>query len=265
MPTAAEMPSIVSPGRLRAVRNGIGDALRGPLAGRNLVAARFYDGPGWARFRFWERWFLRIQGGEARARWQILRHLKAPAGARVLEVGIGDGANLALLPRDWTTFGIDLSRVQLDRCLDLRPETGGRLLHAEAEDLPFEAGSFDACWTLGGFNYFRDHAAALREMARVTRPGGVMVVADEIPSLQRYGIGHLIGRPAIDGWWLQKLGLDSDFAAMVLACHLDPDRTVRAVWPGAVRHRIWGGLGYCFVQINPTTTTPDPTTPGDPR
>ena len=47
----------------------------------------------------------------------------------------------------------------------------GRLAWAEAEALPFEDATFDACYTVGGFNYFRDHAAALREMRRVTRPG----------------------------------------------------------------------------------------------
>ncbi|WP_435016251.1 class I SAM-dependent methyltransferase [Tundrisphaera sp. TA3] len=254
----SDFAAVALPGRSFPERGGIVEAM-GPLSGRNRVAASFYDGPGWARFRFWERMFLRVQGGEARARRQILRHLAAPAGGRVLEVGIGDGANLRLIPGDWTAFGVDISRVQLGDCLRRHPGTSGRLALAESEDLPFADASFDACWTLGGFNYFRDHSAALREMARVTKPGGVMVVADEIPTLQRYGIGHLLGVPAVDAWWLRRLGLDRDFAAMVLDCRLDPDATIREAWPDAARHRIWGGLGYCFVRIN------DPLLAGDPR
>ena len=47
---------------------------------------------------------------------------------------------------------------------------GGRLAWAEAERLPFPDATFDACYSIGGFTYFDDHAAALREMRRVTRP-----------------------------------------------------------------------------------------------
>ena len=87
---------------------------------------------------------------------------------------------------------------------------------AEAESLPFDDATFDACWSVGGFNYFRDHEAALREMRRVTRPGGPVVVADEVPGLHRAGLGHLLGIPSFDAWWLRLLGLDRDFVDMVL-------------------------------------------------
>ena len=127
----------------------------------------------------------------------------------------------------------------------------GRLGLAEAEALPFADATFDACWTVGGFNYFADHEAALREMRRVTRPGGTVVVADEIPNLHRFGIGHLIGLKAIDAWWLRALGLDREFVDMVLNLQFDPDAVFRATWPGSVRYPIWFGLGYCFVDRNP--------------
>ncbi len=217
------------------------------LRGRNRIAGAFYDGPGWARFRFWEGLFLRVQGGESRARRQILRHLTGPPFARVLEVGIGSGSNLALLPDDWTTYGVDIAMTPLNDCLDREPSMAGRLARAEAEALPFADGTFDACFTLGGFNYFADHDAALREMRRVTRPGGTLVVADEVPNLHRFGIGHLVGLPAIDGVWLRALGLDREFVEMVFHPDDNPEHVVRDNWPDAVRHPIWAGLGYCFV------------------
>ena len=43
--------------------------------------------------------------------------------------------------------------------------------------------SFDAVLCVGGFNYFSDPLTAMREMARVARPGGRIVVADELPDL----------------------------------------------------------------------------------
>src|SRR4051812_39973173 len=72
--------------------DGVVEAI-GPLTGRNRTAAAFYDGPTWGRFQPWENVFLWFQGpGVAAARRQVLRHLNAAKpGARVLEVGIGDG------------------------------------------------------------------------------------------------------------------------------------------------------------------------------
>jgi len=232
-------------GRCYPESGGIVAAI-GELSGRNRVAAAFYDGPGWRRFRAWERWFLRAQGGQGRARRQILRHLVAPASARVLEVGIGDGENLPLLPAGWSAYGVDIARGPLEGCVARAPGMAGRLALAEGEALPFEDGAFDACYSIGGFNYFRDHGAALREMRRVTRPGGSLVVADEVPDLHRFGIGHLIGRPGLDGVWLRALGLDAEFAAMVLGHDFDPGPVVLGAWPGAIRASIWAGLGYCY-------------------
>ena len=142
-----------------------------PLAGRNRIVADFYDGPGWVRFRPWEQAFL-MSRGEFAGAMQILRHVAGLDRQRpvVLEVGIGSGENLAFLPPEWTVHGVDIARTQLDACRHRHPETANRLAWAEAENLPFDDATFDACWSVGGFNYFNDHETALREMRRVTRP-----------------------------------------------------------------------------------------------
>ena len=231
--------------------DGIRDAI-GPLSGTNRVAAAFYDGPGWARFRPWERLFLRIQGGD-KARRQILRHLPRTAEARVLEVGIGDGENLPLLPETWDVEGVDLARTQLAACLGRFPRMAGRLSWAEGEALPLEDGAFDAAFSVGGFNYFRDQGAAMREMRRVVRPGGTLIVADEVPDLCRFLLGHLIGVPELSAWTLRASGLDREFAAMVLDHRADAEAAARREWPGARRFAIWGRLGYCLVARVPKT------------
>jgi SAM-dependent methyltransferase len=219
----------------------------GPLTGRNRVAAVFYDGAGWRRFRPWEHAFLALQGGQRRARLPILRQLPEQAGARILEVGIGEGSNLPFLPLTWEVHGVDIARTRLEDCLRQFPAMAGRLAWAEGERLPYEDHSFDASYTVGGFNYFGDHTAVLGEMHRVTRPGGAMVVADEAPWLHRCGIGHLIGLPRIDAAWLRLLGLDREFVDMVLAQRLD----LAGLFPEAEgwhRSSIWRGLGYCAVR-----------------
>jgi SAM-dependent methyltransferase len=234
--------------RAYRVRDGILEAI-GPLSGRNRIVAAFYDGPGWRRFRPWEQGFLLLQGGVRKARMEILRHLVelAPAHALGLEVGIGDGANLAFLPPGWTVYGVDIARTRLVDSIQRHPGLAGRLAWAEAECLPFEDATFDACWSIGGFTYYSDHEAALREMRRVTKPGRPVVVADERSGLHRAGLGHLLGVPSFDAWWLHLLGLDREFIRMVLGFDLDLEALTRRVWPKAAHHRIWHGLGYCVV------------------
>ncbi len=243
-----EGPACPQCGRAYPFRGGILEAI-GPLAGRNRTVAAFYDGPGWRRFRPWEQGFLVLQGGVRRARMQILRDLLEVDRPDVmgLEVGIGDGENLRFLPPGWTVHGVDIARTRLEACIARNPGMAGHLAWAEAERLPFEDAAFDVCWTIGGFTYFRDHEAALREMRRVTRPGGAVVVADEIPGLHRAGLGHLIGFPKFDAWWLGLLGLDREFVEMALGFDVDLVGLTQRVWPGAERHRIWHGLGYCLI------------------
>ncbi len=248
-----EEPSCPRCGRHYPVRDGILEAI-GPLAGRNRIAAAFFDGPGWVKFRPWEQGFLVLQGGIRRARMQILRHLVVPGLSvpRGLEVGIGAGENIRFLPAAWTVYGIDVARTQLEACRDRHPEMAGRLAWAEAEDLPFDDASFDAAWSIGGFNYFNDHERALRELRRVTKPGGPVVVADEVPGLHRAGLGHLIGIRSFDAWWLRCLGLDREFANMVLEFDVDLRGLAERVWPKARRFPIWHHLGYCLVETSAT-------------
>ncbi len=227
-------------------RGGIVEAI-GSLSGRNRIAAAFYDGPGWRSFRTWEHAFLALQGGQRRARLPILRHLPEFPGARVLEVGIGEGDNLPFLSSRWEIHGVDIARTRLEDCLKRFPQMVGRLAWAEGEKLPYEDQSFEASYSIGGFNYFGDHDAALREMVRVTKSGGVVVVADEAPWLHRCGIGHLIGVPRIDAAWFRLLGLDREFVGMVL----DQRLRLAALFPkdeGWRRSSIWHGLGYCAVR-----------------
>jgi SAM-dependent methyltransferase len=227
----------------------------GPLVGRNQIVAAFYDGPGWPRFRKWEQLFLMLQGGARKARMSVLRHLLPidVLAPRVLEVGIGDGENLEFLPGSWTVYGVDIARSQLLACRGRFAEMRNRLAWAQGEQLPFPDATFDACYSIGGFTYFGDHAAALREMRRVTRHGCPVVVADETPGMHRAGIGHLIGLPRIDALWLRGLGLDAEFVEMVLRYDVDLPSLAGQVWPDAARLPIWNRLGYCLIHPAPRT------------
>ncbi|HEY7309053.1 MAG TPA: Trm112 family protein, partial [Gemmataceae bacterium] len=90
--------------RVFPFRDGILDMLK-PLEGNNKVAADFYNGPLWPRFRFWEWFTFMCNGGERRARRQIMKYMPNLSGTRLLEVAIGDGANVSFVPPDCQIVG----------------------------------------------------------------------------------------------------------------------------------------------------------------
>jgi ubiquinone/menaquinone biosynthesis C-methylase UbiE/uncharacterized protein YbaR (Trm112 family) len=107
---------------------------------------------------------------------------------RVLEVGIGAGANLPLVDRDLPPglpvelWGLDLSEGMLRQCqrrLRRSRRRDVRLLLGDAHALPFPDGAFDRVFHVGALGSFRDPRAALAEMARVAAPGSPIVVVDE--------------------------------------------------------------------------------------
>ncbi len=220
---------------------------QGELTGKNRIAATFYNSEHWRRFRPWEQLFLKTLGGLPGARMQILRHLRHLQQGRLLEVGIGDGENVALLPRSLALAGIDIAERPLAECRDRYPDRGLFLALSEGERIPFEDSTFDAVFSVGGFNFYSDPEKALNEMARVTKPGGRVVVADELPDLFEWGWGHLIGFPRLDDWLMRRFWLGPEFTDMVIGTRLDVAALARSALRGAQIHRIWRGLGYCIV------------------
>jgi ubiquinone/menaquinone biosynthesis C-methylase UbiE len=215
----------------------------------NKVAVDFYNSPLWPQFRFWE-WFTFVcNGGEKRSRDKVLRHLPKQANLKLLDVAIGDGVYLDWLPADWSVVGIDVSTSQLEAC---RKRANGRdlkLILGEAEDLPVQDGRFDAALSIGGFNYFNDPEKALREMVRAVKPGGTIVVSDEIPNLTDRMLFRKIGLPGVDHWIVSRmLKLGDDFTDMVEKYRtLDVQAIANRVLPGCRYERIWMGVGYVLV------------------
>lgn len=128
-----------------------------------------------------------MRSSEEKVRRQYLNELEIKNGARVLEVSVGTGANLRFLPPGADYFGLDISSGQLRQCRRMLKRTclSAELFLGEAEHLPFKDNSFDSVFHMGGFNYFSDPAAALREMNRVARSGSKIVIVDETERFSR--------------------------------------------------------------------------------
>jgi ubiquinone/menaquinone biosynthesis C-methylase UbiE len=139
----------------------------------------------------------------------------------------------------------------LAACRDRYPGRELFLALAEGERIPFADRSFDAVLSIGGFNFYSDPERALNEMARVTRPGGRVVVADERPDLFEWGWGHLIGCPKLDTWLMKRVWLGPEFTDMVVGNRLDVSAVAHAALQRPEIHTIWRGLGYCIVGTPP--------------
>ncbi len=223
------------------------------LSGNNRIAEAFYNGPRFQKFRFWENTFLWYAGGLRGSRMQILRHLPPLEDGSLLEVGIGDGDNVRLLPESTSIAGIDIAMSRLQTCRERYPQRSLTLALAEGESIPFADRAFDAVLSVGGFNYYSSPGATLREMARVTKPGGRIVVADEIPDILRYGWGHRIWAPSLDDWIMRRW-FGPEFRDMIVANKIDPDGLARENLDDVQIHRIWRGYGYCIVGSPPQRT-----------
>ena len=107
--------------------------------------------------------------------------LEVKPGDSVLETSVGTGLNFKYLPRGVKLSGLDLSPEMLANCQNnmRRWKMDADLYVGNAESLPFADSSFDVVYTCGGFNFFSDRAKAVREMIRVTKPGGHLMIEDE--------------------------------------------------------------------------------------
>jgi demethylmenaquinone methyltransferase/2-methoxy-6-polyprenyl-1,4-benzoquinol methylase len=110
-------------------------------------------------------------------------------GDRVLDVAAGTGVStVEYAAAGATAVGCDFS-IGMLRAGRRR---GVRLVAGDALHLPFAAGAFDAVTVSFGLRNMADTAAALRELARVTKPGGRLVVCEfSTPTWRPFRVAYL--------------------------------------------------------------------------
>lgn len=106
-----------------------------------------------------------------------------PAGSRVLDLGCGKALTSIFLAREyglrvtaadlWVSPGDNWARVQAAGCTDQTVP-----VRAEAHDLPFAPGYFDAITVIDAYEYFGTADHYLGYLTQFLRPGGVVAIAE---------------------------------------------------------------------------------------
>jgi ubiquinone/menaquinone biosynthesis C-methylase UbiE len=114
----------------------------------------------------------------------LLTHLKA--GMRLLDIGCGPGnisVGLASAVDPGEVYGIDISETQVELSTEAARDAGhsnARFQVADALNLPFPGNHFDAVHCHAVLMHIPDAMAALAEIKRVLRSGGILGASDLI-------------------------------------------------------------------------------------
>lgn len=109
-------------------------------------------------------------------------------GDQILEVGVGTGINTPLYPKTCQVTGIDLCRPMLDKARERVAReriTNVRLMEMDATALTFPDESFDIVYAPYFISVVPDPVAVAREMRRVCRTGGRIVILNHFRSSNR--------------------------------------------------------------------------------
>jgi len=141
---------------------------------------------------------LRLEAADEpdRAFVQLYAHVAATAGLAgkdVLEVSCGRGGGAAFLARylgPRTVIGLDRSERAVEYCRRHHRRPGLAFCAGDAEALPFPEARFDVVVNVESSHCYGSMAGFLREVRRVLRPGGWLVLADVRPADELPALGE---------------------------------------------------------------------------
>jgi ubiquinone/menaquinone biosynthesis C-methylase UbiE len=131
-------------------------------------------------FDVWSRFYRGTLLGLELRRIQrmAIERARITPGQRVLDLGCGPGDGTArIAAAGATAYGLDYSQGMLDKARE-EPGAAGRLIRGDAGRLPFHDAAFDKIICTNSFHHYPDHEGALRELRRVLKPGGLLVLVD---------------------------------------------------------------------------------------
>lgn len=120
-------------------------------------------------------------------------------GENLLDLGCGNGNLLVQLVKDgYALTGVDLSEAMIEQARQ-RLDDYAELIVADAEYLPFPADAFDVLVCNASFHHYPDPEAVLKEMHRVLRPGGTLLIGECYMSQPLRAVMNVLIRFSPDG------------------------------------------------------------------
>jgi SAM-dependent methyltransferase len=137
--------------------------------------------------------------------WKTVACLVGKGPGSLVDVGCGTGqCTAALAELGWDVTGVDQSADMLRRAV----ARGVRVIQADASDLPFDDGAFDAAVSMLTHTDFDDFRPSVREIARVLRPTGRFVYVGVHPCFvgphSKYEL--TTGLPELFPGWYRRSG-----------------------------------------------------------
>jgi phosphatidylethanolamine/phosphatidyl-N-methylethanolamine N-methyltransferase len=159
--------------------------------------------------RLYEPVFHRWFGARIHA---LIRSLEIPAGAKVLEVGVGTGISLGAYPLHAEVDAIDLSPMMLAQAREKVQRHGWHHIHLvpmDALNLEFADESFDYVTAFHVASVVPDPQRLLREMIRTCKLGGTMAIINHFRSERRWlaALVDLLNPVTLRLGWRTTLGL----------------------------------------------------------
>lgn len=162
---------------------------------------------------------------------------KLPAGTTVLDVGCGIGGSSRILAKDYSfeVTGITISPGQVKRSQELTPpEVSAKFQQDDAMNLSFADSSFDVVWCIEAGPHMPDKAVFAKELMRVLKPGGILVVADwnqrDARKKPLVLWERLVMRQLLDQWAHPEFASIEGFAELLEATDLTDGAVQTADW-----------------------------------
>ncbi len=176
-----------------------------------------------------------------------------PAGTTVLDVGCGIGGSSRILAQEYgfAVTGITISPQQVERARQLTPaDLNVQFAVDDAMDLSFPDASFDVVWSIEAGPHMPDKAVFAKELMRVLKPGGVLVVADwnqrDDRQVPLKGWERPIMRQLLDQWSHPAFASIEEFAELLTATGYVEGEVITADWTAQTLpswlDSIWQGI-----------------------
>ena len=188
---------------------------------------------------------------------------KLPRGTTLLDVGCGIGGSSRILAQDYgfDVTGVTISPQQVKRAQELTPEgVNAKFMVDDAMQLSFPDASFDVVWSVEAGPHMPDKAIFARELMRVLKPGGVLIVADWNQRDDRQKPLNFWEKPVmrqlLDQWSHPAFSSIEGFAELLAETKLVEGEVITAdwtketlpswldtIWQGVIRPQGWLRFG----------------------